>query len=111
MNYELNFLRMFFYNMNNSVQTNNPVRDYLSVNWDNNQPHPHPVRDVSLMDGLIVNLPFQGVINIIFTLAPRLRRWAEITFGLQPISEKVNMHALKAQYNSARWQRLGEYEQ
>jgi len=54
------------------------------------------------------NLPFQGVMNTIFTLTPRLRRWAEITFGLQPIFKTKNIHGLKAQINSAQWQRLGE---
>ena len=55
------------------------------------------------MDMIMINLPFQGATDAMLTLRPKALTWAEITFGLQPISEKVNMHALKAQYNSAQW--------
>ena len=52
-------------------------------------------------------ISFQGVMNTMFPFIPKALPWAEITFDLQPISEKVNIHALKAQYNSTQWQRLG----
>jgi len=59
------------------------------------------------MDGLIVNLPFQGVTDAMLTFRPKTLSWAEIIFGLQPISKTINPYALKGQFNSAQWQRLG----